>query len=70
MSLGAYFVYDPKIGPTDERRNCVSNIREDGLSPAAAARTLLYLMTQGLTRRLSGVNLKDKRSRGTLPGGD
>ncbi len=68
VSLGAYFVYDPKIGTTDERRNCVSNIRDDGLPPAAAAQTLFYLITQGLQGRISGVNLKDERGSPTLPG--
>jgi ethanolamine ammonia-lyase small subunit len=66
VSLGAYFVFDPKVGTTDERRNCVSNIRDNGLSPAAAAETLLHLLTQSFARRISGVNLKDDRGGASL----
>lgn len=68
VSLGAYFVYAPKVGTTDERRNCVSNIRDDGLPPATAAQTLFYLITQGLQGRISGVHLKDERRSPVLPG--
>ena len=68
MSLGAYFIYNPRVGATDEQRNCVSNIRPDGLTPAAAATTLLYLIDQSLRRQISGINLKDERSARSLEG--
>jgi ethanolamine ammonia-lyase small subunit len=60
-SLGAYLVYDPRLGRSDAERNCVSNIRPDGLPPARAAATLHYLIRQSLSRRISGVSLKDER---------
>lgn len=59
-SLGAYFTYGPRAGRTDADRNCVSNIRAEGLPPAAAARKLFELLSQSLQLSLSGVALKDE----------
>src|SRR3984957_9641894 len=39
-SLGAYITWEPRIGRKDAERNCISNIREEGLSYAAAAARL------------------------------
>ena len=59
-SLGAYLTHAPAVGKTDADRNCVSNIHPQRLPPAAAARTLLWLIRQSLIRQLSGVALKDE----------
>jgi ethanolamine ammonia-lyase small subunit len=58
-SLGAYFTHSPAPGKTDADRNCLSNIRPDGLAPAAAARKLFYLLERARELGLSGVALKD-----------
>jgi len=60
-SLGIYMTYAPKSGTTDERRNCISNVRQDGLSYPAACSKLLYLVDESFKRRISGVNLKDEQ---------
>jgi ethanolamine ammonia-lyase small subunit len=64
-SLGLYFTYAPRVGLTDAYRNCISNVRLEGLSYGVAAHKLLYLMREACRRKLSGVNLKDEAE---LPG--
>jgi len=65
-SLGLYFTYAPRVGLTDASRNCISNVRLEGLSYAMAAHRLLYLMREACRRQLSGVNLKDEAQLQTL----
>lgn len=57
-SLGIYLTWEPKPGRTDAERNCISNIRAEGLSYAAASSNLIFLMTEARRRSISGVNLK------------
>ena len=59
-SMGIYMTLKPSVGLTDEARNCISNVRREGLSYDLAAHKLLYLMTEARKRGLSGVGLKDE----------
>ena len=59
-SLGAYFTHRPRPGLTDADRNCVSNIRPEGLPPDAAAFRLHHLLTASRQNAISGVGLKDE----------
>jgi ethanolamine ammonia-lyase small subunit len=58
-SLGIYLTWDPQPGRTDAERNCISNVRTEGISYGLAARKLHFLMQQARARKLSGVQLKE-----------
>jgi ethanolamine ammonia-lyase small subunit len=57
-SLGIYLTWDPRRGRVDAERNCISNVRPDGLGYATAAERLGLLMVEARRRKLSGVRLK------------
>lgn len=59
-SLGVYLTYQPRTGRSDAERNCISNVRPEGLSYDAAAFKLLHLLEAARTRKLTGVGLKDE----------
>jgi ethanolamine ammonia-lyase small subunit len=58
-SLGVYLTWDPRPGRTDAERNCISNVRTEGISYAAAAGKLHFLMREARVRKLSGIALKE-----------
>lgn len=66
-SLGVYLTYAPVPGRTDAERNCISNIRPQGLGIEDAARKLAWHVQTALARGLTGVALKDE-SEGRLGG--
>jgi ethanolamine ammonia-lyase small subunit len=59
-SMGLYITWEPRVGLTDERRNCISNVRPEGLGYEDAAARLHYLLEEARRRGLTGVGLKDE----------
>ena len=59
-SMGIYLSWQPKVGLQDSARNCLSNIRTQGMSDAEAVEKFMFLLTEGLRRGLTGVALKDE----------
>jgi ethanolamine ammonia-lyase small subunit len=62
-SMGAYLTWQPHAGTNDAERNCLSNIRPEGVDYDIAAFKLLHLLRAMRTRGLSGVALKDDSDR-------
>jgi ethanolamine ammonia-lyase small subunit len=58
-SMGAYLTWQPGVQTSDADRNCISNIRPDGIGYADAGFKLTHLLTAMRTQKLSGVQLKD-----------
>ncbi len=59
-SLGIYLTHAPRVGRSDAERNCISNVRPEGLGYAQAAHRLLYLLEGARRLGRSGVELKDE----------
>lgn len=74
-SLGAYLTLNRAGAKTDADRNCVSNIRPEGLAPQQAAGKVARLLAAAFARGMTGVGLKDEDeplllSPGEAEGGD
>mgnify|MGYP000465740699 CR=1 FL=1 len=67
-SLGAYLTFAPRIGLTDEKRNCVSNIHGTGLRYDEAAFKIAWLVREGIARQVTGVALKDESGAALIAG--
>ena len=64
-SLGAYVTWAPAVGRRDAERNCISNIRAEGLSSADAARSLAALLQSARAHQHTGVLLSAALAAGT-----
>jgi ethanolamine ammonia-lyase small subunit len=58
-SLGAYLTLHPHPDRTDADRNCLSNIRDGGLSPESAGARLLWYLQTARARQITGTSLKE-----------
>ena len=59
-SLGVYLTHSPRRGRNDAERNCISNVRPEGLGYGAAAFKLAWLMREATRLGATGVGLKDE----------
>jgi ethanolamine ammonia-lyase small subunit len=59
-SLGIYLTYNPKLGLSDADRNCISNVRPEGLQYDVAAKKLIWLAKEAMRLKVTGVALKDE----------
>lgn len=59
-SLGIYLTWAPRVGRHDAERNCISNVRLEGLAISTAARKLWWLATSARTLGATGIGLKDR----------
>ncbi len=59
-SLGIYLTRHPHRGCVDARRNCISNVRPQGLTPEVAALKLRFLLEGARRLGTTGVSLKDE----------
>jgi ethanolamine ammonia-lyase small subunit len=48
------------LGLSDADRNCISNVRKEGLQYAVAAKKLIWLAKEAMRLKVTGVTLKDE----------
>jgi ethanolamine ammonia-lyase small subunit len=65
-SMGAYLTWQPHAQSADADRNCISNIRPEGIGYVDAAFKLSHMLRTMRRRRISGVRLKDDSDRALL----
>jgi ethanolamine ammonia-lyase small subunit len=61
-SLSVYITWNPRPGRTDAERNCISNIRHEGLSYADAAQRIVFYMNAAKRLQSTGITLKENIS--------
>jgi ethanolamine ammonia-lyase small subunit len=59
-SMGLYLTWAPRVGRTDAERNCISNVRPEGLQYDEAAHRAAWLMREARNRQQTGIALKDE----------
>ncbi len=61
-SLGIYLTWQPMPGRTDAERNCISNVRPEGLAVGDAADKLAWLVRAMRRLGQTGIGLKDEHT--------
>lgn len=67
-SLGIYLTWHPRVGRHDAQRNCISNVRPEGLPVQAAAARLWWLCQEARRLGLTGIGLKDRSDAAVVTG--
>ncbi len=58
-SLGVYITWNPYVGRLESDRNCISNIRPEGLSFEKAAFKMAWIIENAFRMQQTGIHLKD-----------
>ena len=56
-SLGVYLTWGPRVGRTDAERNCISNVRAEGLGYEDAAARIVAVLNEAKRLGVTGVAL-------------
>jgi ethanolamine ammonia-lyase small subunit len=65
-SLGVYVTWAPAPGAVDAARNCLSNIRPEGMPIPEAADALVRLVTEARRHRMTGVALSSRLAQSSI----